>query len=115
MEGEKCDFCSSPDVRWAFPANNTTTPVPLPKPNTATFNSLGSWAACQLCHDLIVAGKRDELAERSARTMKQIYRTPGSISSLVAMIRPLHDDFWANRHGDPVPTKPGDPDPFPVT
>lgn len=104
-----CDFCSSPDVAWAFPCRTLTKEVPVPDVNV-DFGSIGSWAACATCHELIVAGKREELAQRSVETMD----VPTQLKSDVMLsgIRGLHDTFWSNREGDPVPTTPGAPDPF---
>lgn len=102
-----CDFCSSPDVAWAFPCRNLTKPLEVPGASV-DFNSFGSWAACRTCHDLIVAGKRDELTQRSVDTFPVNSISPEVLS---VELRKLHDTFWASRNGSPVPTTPGAPDP----
>lgn len=103
-----CDFCSSPDVRWAFPARPFVKEIDAPGVHV-DWGSYGGWAACQECHDLIVAGKRDELTARAAAPLVAVTRLPSDF--LEARLRELHDKFWSNRNGDPVPTTPGAPDP----
>lgn len=102
-----CDFCSGGDVRWAFPARDFrgashTLPIEL--------NSSGGWAACPACYTLIQAADRDGLCRRSAKLMVRMHP---SLPHRIAMreIRDIHDQFWSNRLGPPVPADEHTPDP----
>jgi hypothetical protein len=57
----QCDFCSMPGPVWRYPARSF---VAYCAPNVAG-ESVGDWAACDLCHVLIEAGDRRGLAQRS--------------------------------------------------
>lgn len=54
-----CDFCSTPNPTWAYPA----TDAPLPEPLGV---SIGAWCACDACSALIEAHAPAALAARSA-------------------------------------------------
>lgn len=116
--GPICDFCSSPDIHWAYPARDFRTEGTITaaiiqpsgmtlRDSEASFASGGGWAACNVCAALIRRGDRDRLARRSAKAQLRIHaflRENGvSLASVIRMIRPLHDDFWKNREGDPIP------------
>jgi hypothetical protein len=79
------------------------------------FGSGGGWAACPACHALIVRGDRERLTRRSAKRLCRKYRQEQnvilSLGDAIRLLRPLHDDFWANRMGPPVPTTPDHEDP----
>jgi hypothetical protein len=116
-----CDFCSHPDVRWAFPARDfvherelratglTESGNVVHQDVDLRAGSSGGWAACQACYSMIRRGDRDGLVRRSAKLMQR--KPEGSLiplNNLIALIRPLQDQFWTNREGDPVPVTPGD-------
>jgi hypothetical protein len=106
-----CDFCSSPDVRWAFPTRDFTTKA---QPTRRTFieaTMYGGWAACPACHALILRGDRIRLARRSAKRMQRLHGIRVPLKLIEAQLRVLHDDFWANREGAPIPADPTSPDP----
>ena len=113
MTAAICDFCSSPDVRWAFPARDFSTViagVSAKEVRTASLNSAGGWAACPACHALILRGDRDRLARRSAKRL--IRQHPEmSMRMVLAACRRIHDDFWSQREGAPIPTTPDQGDP----
>lgn len=115
----QCDFCTSTDVKWAFPARDFRQQVAVRKAEVPGLKfdavihagSLGAWAACPACHALILRGDRDRLCRRSA---KRMVRKHPILSMKIAtdLVRTAHDNFWSHREGAPVPTNPGDPDPF---
>ena len=49
-----CDFCSAPDARWRHPARSF---IGYVAPGVVG-ESVGDWAACQECHQLIISGNR---------------------------------------------------------
>ena len=59
-----CDFCSAPDAGWRHPARSFIGYVA----RGVVGESVGDWAACQECHQLIVSGDRARLTERSVVT-----------------------------------------------
>lgn len=93
-----CDFCSSPDVQWAYPAEDFVVSGSILPANTA--GSAGGWAACPACHALIERGDRVKLARRSARKFAKRYGVP--VGSIEPRLRELHDQFWAHRKGKPT-------------
>ncbi len=72
--------------------------------------SVGAWAACAACHDLIEADRRDELAERSYNSAsapqgwEQIKRLIPK-RELIGQFRVLHDQFLSHRLGPAVPVR----------
>jgi hypothetical protein len=92
-----CDFCSEPDVAWRYPVRSF-----LAYAVAGVFGqSVGDWAACATCHDLIETGDRQGLSERSLRTL--LDKNPGiraAASELRAQIRGFHEMFFANRLGE---------------
>ena len=112
----KCDFCSAPDVRWAFPCRDHTyhpeeanvlylrnDSLQLKRFNLSG-GSFGPWAACPACKALIMRGDRNRLARRSAKRMiRNNPQLPMILGNLTAHIRRRHDQFWENREGPPIP------------
>jgi hypothetical protein len=105
-----CDFCGSPDVRWRFRCDNIRALVievsdDLQSGSSTPWNSYGDWAACPACKALIAATDHHRLAARSARRL--VRKSPGMPYDTAYMaVRALHDTFFANRVGDPIPTTP---------
>ncbi len=66
----KCDFCSITNVICAFSAPDMT----AGEYDAATdeldpvWTSVGQWAACDVCAQLLEQGKLDELAKRAMET-----------------------------------------------
>lgn len=94
-----CDFCSTPNVSWMYPCKDFKAPV---VPGLLKWASSSYWAACNQCHKAIQAGRRDDLAYRSAKRAKRKGGTSLSMLELKTHIRGLHDKFWANREGEPI-------------
>lgn len=55
-----CDFCYSTRVTWSYPCESFEF-NPL-------LNSIGNWAACDICHDLIECGDDIALMNRAIET-----------------------------------------------
>ena len=94
-----CDFCSSPDVHWRYPARDF--PIQSLKIPGPQHGSEGGWAACNVCHALIERGLRDKLAKRSAVKFSRKFGVPAKL--IVNDLRKLHDEFWTNREGTATP------------
>lgn len=94
MQRPLCDFCCSrqdgDEVRWRYPA----------KSFAASYysSSIGDWAACNTCHDLIENDKFDELADRSFQMLCQNdkFTYPNAVKD---KLRELHKLFVQNRTG----------------
>lgn len=95
-----CDFCSSPDVRWRYPARDFTRSVM----GVVDAGSRGDWAACNACHRLIRRNLRDDLVERCLQHYP-IYAVLSEPAKAAARreLRAIQDDFWASREGAPEP------------
>lgn len=95
----KCDFCSSPNIKWAYPCRDFTIPENL-------AGSHGSFAACDECKALVESDNREALLNRSVNTIpffKQGHIPTGLKRLLKEEIRRIHNSFFANRLG-PVRT-----------
>lgn len=91
-----CDFCSSPNVTWVYPARTFAAYVS----EGIVGESVGDWAACSICHGLIDSGRHTELTERSLVTLLE--RQPEMKSAeeeLRTQIRSFHTMFFQNRGG----------------
>jgi len=96
MSKSICDFCSSPNVTWVYPARTFAAYVF----EGFVGESVGDWAACPICHGLIESGRHAELTERSLITLLE--RQPEMKSAepeLRAQIRAFHTMFFQNRAG----------------
>lgn len=115
MTMQRCDFCSSADVRWVFPARSFVFErdflvIGINENRISDVEALnfkggydGKWAACPACHALIVRGDRDKLARRSAKRMlKMPGAPPMSLGNAIDLIRGLQDEFWSRREGPPT-------------
>jgi len=96
----QCDFCSAPGPVWRYPARSF---VAYCAPNIAG-ESVGDWAACDLCHVLIEADDRSGLAQRSLDEL--ILKHPEAIAAAAVLredLAELHQQFFAHRSGKAVP------------
>src|ERR1700693_1826203 len=99
-ESLQCDFCSTPGPAWRYRARRF---VAYYAPNVAG-ESVGDWAACDLCHVLIEADDRSELAQRSLDEL--ILKHPEAIAAAAVLYKDLaelHQRFFAHRSGRAVP------------
>lgn len=99
----KCDFCSAPDPTWECPARSHQMGVPALEHGPGFWaSSAGAWLACDECAKLVRDGHRRRLTQRSVTTFKaQMRGLPRSL--LERATDELHERFWANREGPPVP------------
>ena len=95
-----CDFCSRSRVAWRYPARSFVAYVIA----SIGGESVGDWAACDECHDLIESGDSKGLKERSLNAL--IGRHPEMASvrdSLAEHLAALHMLFFENRTGAATP------------
>ena len=91
-----CDFCSAPDPGWRYPARNFIGYAAC----GIVGESVGEWAACQECHQLIVAGDRSRLTERSVVSFIAFQPELAAIrTELETELGTLHGRFFENRTG----------------
>lgn len=103
-----CDFCSDPNVEFAYPARDFNRPVAATPQMSVSLSSTGGWAACRPCHDLIEATDREGLYRRS---FERFGPSPLPAAIIGQSIRRVQDVFWSQRDGAAVPATPegGDP------
>lgn len=97
----KCDFCSSPAVRWSYPARDVNMGVVLGGSMPVLHNSRGDWAACDACHDLIEAGDYKSLLNRSIAAFPGPSFLPQSV--VTGSIVSAHRAFRAACKDAPIP------------
>jgi len=97
-ESPVCDFCSSDEPRHDEPCADVETD----RGNLPMFggpyvaNSIGAWASCETCHQLIAAGKWHTLERRATDAM--CAKHPGFPRSRIAEgVQHMHATFRANR------------------
>jgi hypothetical protein len=96
---EICDFCSSPDLFYAYLASDfTAAEVAVPNVGTFVLNSLGAWLACRECTRLIEGQRWEELLERAFRTFHENHgpkldMTPEDERLIREFLRHLHAQF----------------------
>jgi hypothetical protein len=105
-EGEaRCDFCSSKDPRWEHRCeDNSTVMLALGGGRTTAVigqGSHGSWAACDVCHRLIEANKRDRLAKRAARSIDSSL----PLNVMLPAMKQAHGMYWRYRVGPGFPMR----------
>lgn len=104
---EVCDFCSDPDVKWRYPCYSHVGLVTDLPGLQLLDQSVGDWAACDTCHDLIERSDRDALAKRTIDGMLEMMRALPAFtairSEVETQVRTIQDRFWSNRDGAPVP------------
>ena len=95
-----CDFCSEPSVIFRYPAQSFVAYVAA----GIAGESVGDWAACAICHQLIQAGDWAALSERSLRTLIEKHpEMQDAEAALRAQIADFHRMFFANQAGAAVP------------
>lgn len=91
-----CDFCTTTPVAWSYPCGLVILETPV-----GTHVSNDPWGACTECHDLIEAGDRPGLAERSGTAfLLEHGELPPEIVTLLIEVQA---SFFAKRLGDPEP------------
>jgi hypothetical protein len=100
MASALCDFCSEPRVIFCYPAQSFVAYVAA----GIAGESVGDWAACAICHQLIQAGDRLGLSERSLRTLIEKHpEMQDAEAELRAQIADFHRMFFANQAGAALP------------
>ena len=105
MNGQVCDFCSGPEIRWDYPA--TTFEIPTPAELPVGLTSVDGWAACDACAALIDAGDRAGLAVRTVEAYPESIRDIASDEDLLASAVEVQAGFFRQRTGPPIPYRAG--------
>ena len=106
---EACDFCFGRPVLWQYPCSSFVGPTAENDKQVWIQESVGAWAACEICHQLIEANQRMDLAERSYNAAnapegwEQIKRMIPK-RELIGHFRVLHDQFFYHR-GEAIPVR----------
>jgi len=97
VSAPRCDFCSSPEPLWLYAAKT------FAAPGTGFSGvSVGAWAACELCAELIEADDRDGLASRSLAQIagrNPILRDPSLRRDAERQVVALQAAFFEHRDG----------------
>jgi len=97
-----CDFCSGLDPAWRYPARSF---IAYCTPDLAG-ESVGDWAACECCHDLIEANDRAGLVQRSLDELVAKHpETKPAAAVFHQHLTELHDQFFAHRCGAAAPVR----------
>jgi len=65
------------------------------------WNSIGGWAACQVCYELVEANKRNDLARRTLQAHPDVPKSGEVRKQAYRAVRRLHDEFFVMRSGPP--------------
>jgi hypothetical protein len=85
-----CDFCVQPDPTWTHFTKKFVTDK-VAHLGEKTYDDDGMWAACDSCHDLILAEDRRTLLRRS------VNMDPNpEANGATTRINQLHTLFWQN-------------------
>jgi hypothetical protein len=95
-----CDFCSSPDVRWLYPAQD----FEMYKHQDLHHMSRSGWAACEICHHLIEQRLFQDLNQHAMTSFPGGPIDHPTVAVLVMeAIKANTARFERNRTGPPVP------------
>lgn len=86
-----CDFCTSPHVRWAYPAHSFI----VEEEGGFQQESIGGWAACDLCSACIEDNKWDELLHRTVEAFPPFLRGD---RDMIHLARVIHQRFRDARY-----------------
>lgn len=90
LEG-RCDFCSAPDPAWQLPVTDLGILIVESADAEVGHNSIGDWAACEECAELIRADRWDALTARSLRILVASSLELGpNRAALAQSLRELH-------------------------
>jgi len=91
-----CDFCSSDAVEANFRIPDFELYIPeLP----FNLGSKGGFAACRECAQLVKAGLRDSLLDRSVTTFYLKFGEIVPRHVVYMFVSKLHDEFWKRYKG----------------
>ena len=99
---EICDFCSSPDVRWQYPADDGLIEDSFPQ--NVVRESIGDWSACEVCSEMIESDFEYALMERSVES--NLKSCPGYTLAVIDFISDevykVHKVFWEKKKGSRI-------------
>lgn len=94
-----CDFCSNPQVGWRYPAQSFLAYIV----GGIAGQSVGDWAACEACHDLIEQDDRSGLAAQSIDSLIEAHPEMQCVrEDLLREMAVLHHTFFDSRLGAPI-------------
>lgn len=97
-----CDFCSTQPVTWSYPARSFIAYVV----GGIGGESVGSWAACEICHLLIESGDTEALADRAVETLSVRHPEIKALGKeLLQEMKILHRSFLDHRVGSALPVR----------
>ncbi len=100
MSTSMCDFCSEPNVVWRYPAQNF---IAYATPGIVG-QSVGDWAACDLCHAFIERGDQHALLERSlGRLLEKHPDMRAAETEIREHLGMIHRMFFEHQAGAPLP------------
>ena len=107
---EVCDLCFGRPVTWRYPCESFIGPEETIGDRVWVHEMVADWAACDVCHDLIEADRREELAERAYHSENappewRLIKLQIPKSELMAHFRVLHDQFFYHRKGAAIPLR----------
>ncbi len=95
-----CDFCSSTPVTWSYPAKTHESFAM----EGLRGESVGDWAACDICHEYIESDNWQALLDRSCATF--VLQHPNiSDRFLREDLKSFHNLFRMHRTGPAVQEK----------
>lgn len=105
-----CDFCNAKAPQWDYPCESFLSDAGTVRKDGKTYtqalNNIGTWAACDACHELIEAGKFTELLDRMCAQSGDPddpllidVRTPGAQVFVRTFMKRQLDGFMKNRTG----------------
>jgi hypothetical protein len=99
----QCDFCTTTYPTWSYPAKDFSLGG---EHNTGEVEelaiSIGGWAACDGCHELIEANDYDGLAQRSYTLYVEKHGLVVPVLTAVTLeaFKVIHRGFKVNRVGE---------------
>ncbi len=95
----QCDFCSVPSATWRYPTRSFI----AYRASNIAGESVGDWAACDICYVLIESGDQQRLAERSLEQLIIKHPDAKAVADLLLHdLSELHQQFFEHRHGPAV-------------
>ena len=98
-----CDFCRDPEVAWDYPGDDFSETMVINGHRFTYMSTGGGWLACSACHDLIEAGDRKGLCDRTMADLGPVH------GALEAALREdalhLHALFFSHRTGPAQPVR----------
>jgi len=94
-----CDFCSHPSVGWRYPARSFVAYIV----GGIAGQSVGDWAACDTCYELIEKDDRPGLAAHSIDSLIRLHpECEVAREELAREMEGLHGTFFSSRMGAPI-------------